>query len=193
MNSMTYYPKRDGRTTIHRGTYNSWRAMKERCYNQNYQHYQRYGGRGITVCKRWLGEEGFANFLADMGDRPDGMTLDRIDCDGNYAPENCRWANQKTQVANSARKKSARVTAEEIANAKCSMALVYKRLRSGWSKEDALNTPAVSVYEQIRQRAMLTHNICPICGKRCRRKRDRYCSMECFRKTRSPLGTFERR
>lgn len=91
------------------------------------------------------------------------------------------------------KKKNARVTAEEIANAKCSMALVYKRLRAGWSKEDALNTPAVSVYEQVRQRAMLTHNICPICGKRCRRKRDRYCSMECFQKTRSPLGTFERR
>lgn len=81
-------------------TYDSWRGMKDRCGNPNHRDYPRYGGRGITVDERWSGRHGFAAFYADMGERPEGHTLDRIDNDGPYAPGNCRWADASTQRLN---------------------------------------------------------------------------------------------
>jgi hypothetical protein len=78
-------------------TYSSWAAMKQRCLNQNHPKYRNWGGRGIAVCDRWLK---FENFLADMGERPVGKTLDRINNDGDYEPGNCRWATPAQQVAN---------------------------------------------------------------------------------------------
>jgi hypothetical protein len=82
-----------------RGTaYRSWKNMKARCGNANHISYANYGGRGITICERW--RTAFANFLADMGPRPVGTTLDRKDNDGNYHPDNCRWATPKEQAAN---------------------------------------------------------------------------------------------
>lgn len=72
--------------------------MKTRCGNPNSVSYPYYGGRGISICDRWLGEDGFSTFLADMGPRPEGTTLDRIDTDGNYEPDNCRWATSKQQL-----------------------------------------------------------------------------------------------
>ena len=74
--------------------------MRRRCLNPNRSEYAYYGGRGITVCERWLGKQGFINFLADMGERPSGTTLDRIDNDGNYEPGNCRWATPLEQSLN---------------------------------------------------------------------------------------------
>ena len=78
-------------------TYNSWRGMIERCKNSRHVSYHRYGGRGITVCKRW---ESFVNFYEDMGERPAKMSLDRINGNGIYEPSNCRWADANTQASN---------------------------------------------------------------------------------------------
>ena len=78
-------------------TYYSWSCMIIRCTYKSHRHYKYYGGRGIKVCSRWLL---FQNFLEDMGERPIGETLDRIDPNGNYEPRNCRWANKITQVKN---------------------------------------------------------------------------------------------
>ena len=90
------------RSTIHglveSGAYTSWRGMIERCHNENADKFSYYGGRGITVCQRW--RESFKAFHDDMGDRPCGMTIDRIDPDGNYELRNCRWATWKQQSAN---------------------------------------------------------------------------------------------
>lgn len=76
--------------------------MLSRCNNPNHKSYSEYGGRGISVCSRWTEKRGigFKNFLKDMGPRPEGTTLDRIDYNGNYTPENCRWATYYTQSCN---------------------------------------------------------------------------------------------
>lgn len=79
-------------------TYKSWDSMRQRCNNPNAPDYKRYGGRGIQVCERW--NESFQNFLADMGVRPDGLTLDRRDNSKNYEPDNCRWATPTEQQQN---------------------------------------------------------------------------------------------
>jgi hypothetical protein len=80
--------------------YNTWEAMKRRCYNPKDPKYPRYGGRGIKVCVRWLGPNGFTNFLADMGKRPTGLTLDRRNNNKGYSKGNCRWVTQKVQQNN---------------------------------------------------------------------------------------------
>ena len=81
--------------------YYAWANLKTRCFNPKTKAYPDYGGRGITVCDRWIGEHGFENFLADMGLRPSSEhSLDRIDVNGNYEPANCKWSTKQQQVDN---------------------------------------------------------------------------------------------
>ena len=90
--------RREGQTE--HPLYNTYGGMKKRCLQENDKDYYRYGGRGIKICDRWLGVDGFFNFIDDMGERPEGYTLDRIDSEGDYSPENCRWADINTQGLN---------------------------------------------------------------------------------------------
>ena len=83
-------------------TYKIWNGMHNRCYKPNTISYKYYGARGITICERWMV---FENFLVDMGERPVGLSIDRIDNNGNYEPSNCRWATSKDQSLNTRRNK----------------------------------------------------------------------------------------
>ena len=80
-----------------RPIYKIWVNMRQRCNNPKNPKYKDYGGRGITVCKRW---DNFSNFMTDMGERPEGNSIDRKNVNGNYEPSNCRWATAKQQRAN---------------------------------------------------------------------------------------------
>jgi hypothetical protein len=78
--------------------FNSWRNMRDRCYNKHNKDYKNYGGRGITVCEEW--NNSFEKFFSDMGKRPIGKTLDRINNNGNYEPLNCKWSTHLDQIRN---------------------------------------------------------------------------------------------
>lgn len=90
--------------------YDTWRKMKDRCYNESYHAYNDYGGRGIGVCDRW--RYNFDSFIEDMGERPEGMTLDRIDNNKGYQPDNCRWATMREQCNN--RRDNVLITAQGV-------------------------------------------------------------------------------
>lgn len=126
--------------------YNVYNHMKQRCLNPRDKRYDRYGGRGITICDRWL--DSFEAFLEDMGRRPSSAhTIDRIDNDGNYEPGNCRWATQKQQQRN--RGNSVIITAfglntplrELCERFNGNARLIRLRLQRGWTQEDALTKP----------------------------------------------------
>lgn len=126
--------------------YLSYNSMKNRCYNQKNNRYNTYGGRGIKVCQRWLGRRGFHNFLQDMGLKPGkNYSIDRIDIDGDYCPQNCRWTTNAEQATN--KTNTIWITAFEK-TATCSQwaketgistATLRKRVRLGWSPEDVVS------------------------------------------------------
>jgi hypothetical protein len=122
--------------------YRSWINMKTRCELPGTPYYKFYGERGISVCERW--RSSFENFLADMGPRPDGHSVDRIDVNGNYEPQNCRWATNKTQHRNTRRQHIVTLGGQEmtLAEAVEKTGLLYNtvlyRLKRGWSIDRAL-------------------------------------------------------
>lgn len=126
--------------------YGAYRSMISRCTNKNDIGFKRYGGRGITVCKRWMNS--FDNFLFDMGKRPKGMTLDRKDNNGAYSPENCQWVTPRKQANNTRRNIFLEFNGERMTLSEWSTktgilgTTIRRRINTGWSIRDALMIPA---------------------------------------------------
>jgi hypothetical protein len=125
--------------------YSSWWHALQRCYDPTFVYYFYYGGRGITVCERW---RDFSNFYTDMGPRPTPQhTLDRIDNDGPYAPENCRWATRQEQARNRRSNRMLTLNGETLCLSEWAERIdlpanaLYMRLYNGWSIEQALIRP----------------------------------------------------
>jgi hypothetical protein len=143
---------RDDQLTIHGMTrgdrhapeYAVWNAMIARCHRPNTRNFKDYGGRGITVCARW---HDFASFIGDMGPRPPGGMIERINNDGGYSPENCRWASRIEQASNTRRTRLLTLDGESRTLAEWSRLLgihhstVLARIKGGWSEERALSVP----------------------------------------------------
>lgn len=125
--------------------FKSWESMKQRCFNPNAPDYPGYGGRGIKVHEPWISS--FETFYADMGERPQDKTLDRIDVDGNYEPSNCRWATRSEQQRNRRDTKLITYNDESLTVAEWSErtgihknVLIWRRTK-GWPSERILTTP----------------------------------------------------
>ena len=136
-----YYTYGMSRTPEHQ----AWDNMKRRCFNPNHKKYPNWGGRGISVCDRWLN---FENFLADMGSRPSTKySLDRIDNDGDYCFENCRWATKAEQQNNTRYNRLITIDDVTLTIAQWSEKMGYgktiipRRLYRGWSEYKAVMTP----------------------------------------------------
>lgn len=141
---MTFGPRRGWPIELKR-LYWVWADMRSRCRNPNHQSFKNYGGRGITVCKRW---DSFRNFYEDMAPRPSGLSLDRIDNEKGYSPENCRWATRKQQNSNRGYciyvfDKSEKVTLKEYCRRhQIKYRPVVKRIKyRGWPIDKALSIP----------------------------------------------------
>lgn len=140
----------------HRKEYKTWRMMKARCYDPNHHSFHRYGGRGISVCQRWLNS--FEYFIGDMGKAPSSShSIDRTDNDGNYSPENCRWATKKEQSRNRGNNRVISYKGESLPlivwAERFSLPgyIISSRLKKGWDVERAFCTPIQELYSKKRK------------------------------------------
>ena len=126
--------------------YYIWTNMHSRCRNSNVLQYKDYGGRGISVCDRWSGKQGFNNFLDDMGSRPTNLTLERIDSNKGYEPSNCKWASWVEQQNNRRNNKKLTFNGKTMGISQWARELginrttLSMRLQYGWSTEETLTS-----------------------------------------------------
>lgn len=127
--------------------YAVWNTMMSRCYNPKTERYNRYGGRGITVCDEWLHNYQAFRDWANSNGYKEGLTIDRIDVDGNYCPDNCRWVSSLEQQNNTSRNRyitldgETHTMAEWARKTGISVAAINSRLKSGWGVKETLTTP----------------------------------------------------
>lgn len=139
-------------TTETASTYASWAAMKRRCYNPVDADFPNYGGRGITVCDRW--REDYDAFVEDMGLKPKGLTLDRVDTNGDYSPSNCRWASRSEQSSNRRNARGASLIAAQVGRTRQS--ILYRMnngldLKSGYRAVEAEHG-TISRYTSVKHK-----------------------------------------
>ena len=139
--------------------YRTWFGIKSRCTNVKNDDYEYYGGRGITICDRWL--KSFENFFADMGERPEGTEIDRIDNNKGYSPENCRWVTHKQNCRNFRQNRiiehlgRSMTLVEWSEETGINQDRIRGRLNNGWSTEKALTAPANSTRSEGATRGLI--------------------------------------
>lgn len=139
-------------------TWQSWQMLRQRCTNPKKKQFKDYGGRGISCCERW---DTFTNFLEDMGEKPKGYQIDRIDVNGNYCKENCRWVSPKENANNRRNnrilvfKGESKTIAQWAVLKKMTVETLRARVRRGWSVDDALtlkvdSSKNISKFKKLR-------------------------------------------
>lgn len=165
--------KRHGMT--HSREFVTWSSMKARCLNRNDPFFSQYGGRGISICERWVNS--FDNFYEDMGQRPAGMSLDRVDVNGNYSKANCKWSTQSEQCRNMRSNRIltlngvGKCVAEWSKETGIKSSTIFERLRRGLSDEETLTTqvgyrnatPSRKASTGPGEQASLQHQVDPAC------------------------------
>lgn len=180
------------------GAYGSHRSMMRRCYDRGSVSYKTYGAKGIVVCPRWFGVENFPNFLADMGDRPHGHTLERLNSSGDYEPNNCVWATPAAQARNVSTNRrftldgETRILKDWSSLFGVSSTTILDRISRGWDVRSAICTPPKYIgpklytFEGSGMTLMAIEEVCGISHKVLKSRIDQGWTLE--RATTQPVG-----